>query len=113
MHVSQSDVLPVTLAEDTVLTIRESNSYDRRISFKNLTTAILSFKIQNSDDGGATWADHVSTFTVAVGALVVQEVTESGILRILGSGITDTQAVLISYDRNYLDATYVWTSPVV
>ncbi|GAG62151.1 unnamed protein product [marine sediment metagenome] len=113
MIVTQTDTLPTTLAESTVLTFREVNSYNRMISFENLTTSSLSFKVEYSADGGATWNSLITSFTVTAGANVVKTTENGNILRILGSGVTDSRGVMISYTRFFLDATHIWSSPVV
>jgi len=113
MRVSQTDVIPATLAETTLLTIRESNSYNRIFTFKNLCTAQLTLSIEYSADGGTTWSTAVASFNLTSGAIATKQVTHLTILRIRGSGETNSIGVMLSFDRSYLDATHVWTSPVV
>lgn len=113
MIVTQSDVLATSLAAATWLTIRESNTYNRVLSFKNLTNSTLSIKIQTSADGGATWTDHVNTFELAIGEMIAKVATATGLLRVVGSGETNTRGILVSYTRYYLDSLAVWQAPVV
>jgi len=115
MLVNQIDVFPTYLAETTILEVREINTYSRVFSFKNLTSdSTMSFKIEESVDGGGTWTGVVPSFTVAAGAIVVKIPVSSSILRIRSAAVESDAGVMISYTRFYLDAAdRVWTSPVI
>jgi len=113
MIVTQTDILPVTVLESTLVIIRETNSFTRLFTFRNVAAGQLSFKFQESTDGGQTWVDLGVVFPIETGQSSTQVPASSNLLRILVSGLTDPYGVELTYTRYYEDATYVWTSPVV
>jgi len=117
MLVTQTEVFNVPAALDTILQLREVNSYQRTFYFKNLSDSTLTLVIQESDDGGNTWEDLVSAFTVgAAGAgsdVEVKNVTSSNILRVQASGGGNDRDLYISSARFYLDSNHVWARPLL
>lgn len=113
MIITQTDAVPTTLAESTILEIRETNTYTRVINFKNLTDTTLSIQIEESADGGSSWTAVGSSFTVVADALSVQTPASTNIMRIRCSGKNDDYGIEICYSRMLDDATYVWTQPVL
>jgi len=117
MLATQTDVFPTTLAASTVLSIREANTYIRILWFKNLTGTDLNITIESSADGGTTWTVLVPAFVLtaapAAGSVQAKQAISANILRVRASGVTDDQGLMISYTRQFLDATRVWQAPVV
>jgi hypothetical protein len=115
MLIAQSDVFDVTVAQGTVLTVREANSYQRTFQFHNITVgSTISIVVEYSNDGGTTWADAVTTFNVLPGIISVQNVSAAftGILRVRASGGGNDRDLIIGYSRVY-DSTTLWTDPTL
>jgi hypothetical protein len=113
MYVTQTDVVPTTLTSDTWLTIRESNTYNRMMAFRNLTDTTLSIRVEFSIDGGSSWEDAVATFDLAPGESTSKLIEDDGILRVVGSGVNDNEGLEISYFRIYENTSQIWQSPSV
>ena len=115
MLITQTDVFPTYLAETTILEIREINTYSRVLGFKNLTSdSTMSFKIEESTDGGATWTTVVPSFTVAAGEIGVKVLGSLGILRIKSEAVSSDAGVMISYARSFvIVAPQIWLEPVI
>jgi len=112
MFATQVDVIATTLDSDTWLQIREINTFNRVLTFKNLTDTTLSIKVQHSVDG-STWTDHVTTFTLDSGDETVVAITSLNLLRVVGSGKTDSKGLMVGYSRVHSDTQYIWQSPVI
>jgi len=114
---TQTDVFDVPVAVGTILTVRETNAYDRTFVFRNLTAAqTLNIEVQNSDDGGTTWDTAVAAFNLLPGIMIVKTVvgaTYANILRVRASGGGADRDLYLALQRPYLDAAKVWSSPVL
>lgn len=117
MLCTQSALFDIPVGLSTVLQIRETNSYQRMLSFQNHTSSELSIQIEESSDGGATWSVVGTAFVVgALGSaseIVVKSISSTNILRVRCSGGGDDRDLTISYARLYADATNMWSSPQV
>lgn len=114
MLATQIDIFPTTLANTVWLTLRQLNTYARLFSFKSLCSASLSILIEESLDGGTTWTTVTGgSFTLSAGDIVSKSVTSNGLVRISGSGETNSKGILIGCAQIFLDSTYVWQSPVL
>jgi len=111
MFVHQVDVVPVTTAVGTVLTIRETNTGTRLFQFKNLASSTLSILLEYSADGGSTWSTDVSSFDLPAGDVISKVSTRTEVLRVRVSGATDPQGLMIGYSRTYDDSSYIWSKP--
>ena len=120
MLCSQSDTFDVPVALSTILQLRETNSFQRTLVLQNLTASDIAAQIERSADGGSTWALIGTAFTVgAVGGgsdVQIQNISAtyaSNIIRIRCSGGGNDRDLNISFMRMYLDATHIWSSPLV
>lgn len=115
MLVTQSDVLDVPVSLSTILTMRESSTYQRSLFLRNLSASTLGIQIESSLDGGTTWALVGTAFSLAAGELIVKEVAASvtGILRIRASGGGDDRDLEVAYARIFDDTGHTWVAPVL
>lgn len=117
MLVSQSDTFGVPATVNTIVTIREVNSYNRVLYLKNLTVNAITIQIQRSADGGNTWDDVGSAISLgaAGGGADVEfvNVSDGNILRVRGSGGGNDRDLYLTYTRFYLDSDRVWTTPLL
>lgn len=115
MLVTQGDVFDITSGLMTALTIRENNTYQRVLFFRNLSSSALSLQIEHSADGGSSWSVVGAGFTLAAGALVVKDIasTYANILRIRASGGGDDRDLEIQYARIFNDTDHIWITPIV
>jgi len=115
MLATQSDVLDVPIALDTILTIRENNTYQRSLFFKNLTASDISMQIETSTDGGSTWSLVEAAFSIAANSIEVKEVDADNILRLRASGGGNDRDLYIAYARIFDNccASPEWTKPLL
>lgn len=120
MIVTQSDSFDVPAAQATILQLRETNSYQRTLLFRNLTASDLSCQIEHSADGGTTWVVIDTAFTIsAIGGgseVAIKNISSTyagSILRVRASGGGDDRDLQIHFTRMYLDTAHVWSSPVL
>ena len=114
MLATQSTTFDVNTGLTTILTIRETNSYQRTLYFRNLTTDALAVQVECSMDGGTTWSVVGTSFTLA--SLVSQvfgvPAINSGILRVRASGGGNDRDLEIAYARLFDDLGHIWQTPV-
>jgi len=115
MLCTQSDVLDVPVSLSTILTMRESSTYQRSLFMRNLGTTTLGIQIESSLDGGTTWAIVGTAFSLASGELIVKEIaaTVTGILRVRASGGGDDRDLEVAYARIFNDTGHTWVAPVL
>jgi len=115
MFVAQTDILNVPAASGTIMQNNEVSGYERSFIFRNLTANVMSFKIQESDDGAA-WVNVDTIFDLGprdLGSdLVIRHVTSKKLLRVVGAGGGDDRDLLFTLTRVYVDALHVWSSPL-
>jgi hypothetical protein len=112
--VTQSDVFDIPMSLSVVLNIRENNTYQRSLYFKNLLGAdTLAFQIETSADGGSTWTLIDTAFSVAGGEIVVKEITAPNILRVRASGGGNDRDAYIAYARFIEDEDHEWVTPAI
>jgi len=115
----QTDWLDVPTIAGTVLQDREGNDYLRLFIFENMTDSSISVTIQQSSDGGGTWADLSGMpFTLgAVGSGTEVQIKTVGatdnILRVRMSGGNSDRDVVVTLCRYYLDVSKVWSRPML
>ena len=118
-----ADIVDIPAAEGTILQNREASSYPRILTLRNLTTLdTISFKIQESADGGTTWSDLTlsdGTKQITLDAagsgddVCVERFSSANPLRIRASGGGNDRDLEVSLERVYDDASHVWGSPVL
>lgn len=115
MLVTQTTVMDVPVSLSTIVTIRETNSYQRSFYLWNLYNATLSVQLEYSNDGGATWSLVDTAFSITAGSKEVKEVasTYGQLLRIRASGGGDDKDLYVGYSRMFDSCDGDWVSPVV
>jgi len=117
MLVTQSTVLSVPSSLGVILQIRETNTYQRTLYFRNLSALTLAVQIEYSADGGTTWTLIDTAFNIGAAGggsdVIVKNVTNTNILRVKASGGASGQELYFAFTRMYLDASNVWVSPVL
>ena len=113
MLVTQSDVFDVPISLSTILTIRENNTYERSLYFKNLTASDISIQIETSADGGSTWSLVDSAFTLSANTIEVKQIEVTNILRLRASGGGDDRDIYLAYARIFNDANREWVRPLI
>ena len=93
-------ICDVPVAEDTIFTLRSESSYMRVFYFENLTDSTLNLQLEYSADGGNSWSDLGSSFSLGpVGGgeeVEAVTVTDSNILRCRASGGGSDRDVMVS-----------------
>jgi len=117
MICTRSEILDVPVAVATVLQDRESSSYQRTLILRNLTALVLTMTLQESSDGGATWTDIDTPFTIGVAGggadVVVVNIDSTNILRLRGQGGGDDRDLEAGMVSIHSDASGIWTAPTV
>lgn len=116
MYDTKSDILSVPDSEATVLQLRYTSGYDRNILLRNLTSSVLTIKIQEYD--GSSWENIGAAISLGVagGGSDVEEkhITSGNILRIVGSGGSSDRDLFIAVSGYLGDGDEViWSSPLV
>jgi len=101
MLVVRETLLDVSVTEGTVLTIMDSNPWERVLLLHNRDAVLsLTLQIQKSVDGGATWVDYGSAFTLGIDGsgteVAVKTILGSGVFRLRGSGGSNNSELEIS-----------------
>lgn len=114
MLVTQTTVVNIPVSLSTVLTIRENNSWQRSLYFKNLSASTLAIQLETSADGGTTWSIIGTAFSLAAGESIAKEISAAYpyILRIRASGGGSDRDLYIGYARMFADGAN-WTNPTV
>lgn len=115
MIVTQTTTFNIPAIKAVILTIRETNGYNRIFFFKNFSVATLSFWIEKSLDGGTTWTVVGSSFNLEEADVAIKDILELGsILRVQASGGADDKEVEITYSRYYEDVNpKIWVKPAI
>ena len=117
MLATLTDVLDVPVSLDTILQIRETNSYQRTLFFQNLTASALAAQIEESGDGGGTWTLIDTSFAIGIAGsgsdVVIKNISSTNILRVRASGGGNDRDMYVGFSRMYLDANHIWSSPLV
>ena len=112
----QSNIFDVSGAQGVVFTIIDDLGTPRVVALMNRSAVVLTCQYQYSTNGGTTWEDLGTAFTLeAFGAggaeLDVQTLTQSGRIRLLASGGQSAKELSVAVLRSSLSASA--TFPIV
>ena len=118
MLITQTRVFDVPTAIGTIVTLREINSYNRMMYFENLGANTLAVQVQQSTDGGNTWALIDTAFNIGPkggGAdIITKQITSGNILRVQASGGGDDRDLYFGFTRMMADGdSPTWVPPVM
>ena len=113
----RTDILDVPVAKTVILVNQESNTYQRTLTFRNLTATPITLYLETSVDGGATWTDIVVAFVIGAAGLgadvVIKNVVVTDPIRVQAQGGGVDRDLQVSLLSVYLDAAHIWTTPAL
>lgn len=90
MFITQSSVFSVAAAQSTIFTVIDDLATPRTVVLHNRSALVLTCQYQYSTDGGGSWTDLGSSFTLGVAGGGAEEdmlrITQAGRIRLLASG---------------------------
>jgi len=113
----RTEVLDVPAIKSVLLQNRESNTYQRTLTLRNLTASALTLYLETSTDGGATWSDIEAAFVIGAAGggadVLIKNIAVANMIRLQGQGGGDDRDLQVSLLSAYLDTAHIWPTPAL